>query len=77
METFSYKAVNASGKDVKGTVDAESRDEAIAKIKDQGYTPMSVGKQGALDKDISISFLSEKETSTRYECILQTVREYS
>ena len=65
METFSYKAVNASGKDVKGTVDAESRDEAIAKIKDQGYTPMSVGKQGALDKDISISFLSARKIPAR------------
>ena len=28
METFSYKAVDASGKDVKGAVEAESKDEA-------------------------------------------------
>ena len=27
METFSYKAVDASGKDVKGAVEAESKDE--------------------------------------------------
>ena len=35
METFSYKAVDASGKDVKGAVEAESRDEAARKIKEQ------------------------------------------
>ena len=28
METFSYKAVDASGKDVKGAIEAESKDEA-------------------------------------------------
>ena len=27
METFSYKAVDASGKDVKGAIEAESKDE--------------------------------------------------
>ena len=26
METFSYKAVDASGKDVKGAIEAESKD---------------------------------------------------
>ena len=29
METFSYKAVDASGKDVKGAIEAESKDEAF------------------------------------------------
>ena len=52
METFSYKAVDASGKDVKGAVEAESKDEAARKIKEQGYTPISIGKKGALDKDV-------------------------
>ena len=28
MESFSYKAVSAAGKDVKGSVEAESREEA-------------------------------------------------
>lgn len=56
METFSYKAVDASGKDVKGAVEAESRDEAARKIKEQGFTPVSIAKQGALDKDVNVSF---------------------
>lgn len=65
METFSYKAVDASGKDVKGTVDAESRDEAVRKIKEQGFLPVSVGKQGTLDKDVDISFIGKKKVPAR------------
>ena len=65
METFSYKAVDASGKDVKGAVEAESRDEAARKIKEQGFTPVSIGKQGALDKDVNVSFLGKKKIPAR------------
>ena len=57
METFSYKAVNPAGKDVKGSVEAESKEEATRKIKEQGLVPVSIGKQGALDKDVNIPML--------------------
>lgn len=77
METFSYKAVDASGKDVKGAVEAESKDEAARKIKEQGFTPISIGKQGALDKDVNLSFWSKENTGTRYERILPAVCKYS
>ena len=65
METFSYKAVDASGKDVKGAVEAESRDEAARKIKEQGFTPVSIAKQGELDKDVNLSFLGKKKIPAR------------
>ncbi len=65
METFSYKAVDASGKDVKGAVEAESRDEAARKIKEHGFTPVSIAKQGALDKDVNVSFLGKKKIPAR------------
>ena len=65
METFSYKAVDASGKDVKGAVEAESRDEAARKIKEQGFTPVSIAKQVALDKDVNVSFLGKKKIPAR------------
>lgn len=65
METFSYKAVDASGKDVKGAVEAESRDEAARKIEEQGFTPVSIAKQGALDKDVNVSFLGKKKIPAR------------
>lgn len=56
METFSYTAVGADGKEKKGTVVAETREEAAKSLKDQGLLPMSIGKQSALDKDINFSF---------------------
>ena len=65
METFSYKAVDASGKDVKGAIEAESKDEAARKIKEQGFTPISIGKQGALDKDVNLSFFGPRKIPAR------------
>lgn len=65
MESFSYKAVSAAGKDVKGSVEAESREEATRKIKEQGLIPVSIGKQGALDKDVNIPIFKGKKIPAR------------
>lgn len=65
METFSYKAVNPAGKDVKGSVEAESKEEAARKIKEQGYVPVSIDKQGTLDKDIDIPLFKGKKIPAR------------
>lgn len=65
METFSYKAVNPAGKDVKGSVEAESKEEATRKIKEQGLVPVSIGKQGALDKDVNIPMFKGKKIPAR------------
>lgn len=65
MESFSYKAVNTAGKDVKGSVEAESREEAGRKIKEQGLIPVSIGKQGALDKDVNIPIFKGKKIPAR------------
>lgn len=56
METFSYTAVDADGKEKKGSIVAETREDAARSLKDQGLLPMSIGKQNALDKDINFSF---------------------
>ena len=56
METFSYTAVGADGKEKKGSIVAETREDAARSLKDQGLLPMSIGKQSALDKDINFSF---------------------
>jgi type IV pilus assembly protein PilC len=45
MATFAYEALNAAGKPQKGTIDATSTDEAIAKIKSQGFFPTQVREQ--------------------------------
>ena len=45
MATYTYQALNASGKTQKGTVEAASSEEAIQRIKAQGYYPTSVQAQ--------------------------------
>jgi type IV pilus assembly protein PilC len=45
MATFAYEALNSSGKAQKGTIDAGNTEEAIQKIKSQGYFPTSVREQ--------------------------------
>ncbi len=45
MPTFAYEALNAAGKPQKGTIDAASSEEAVQRIKSQGFFPTSVREQ--------------------------------
>lgn len=45
MPTYAYEALNSAGKPQKGVVDATSSEEAIQRIKTQGYFPTSVREQ--------------------------------
>ena len=51
MPSFAYEALNAAGKPQKGMVDANSSEEAIAKVKAQGYFPTSIREQKAKKDD--------------------------
>jgi len=45
MATFQYEALNEAGKPQKGTINAGSSDEAIARIRSQGLFPTAVREQ--------------------------------
>jgi type IV pilus assembly protein PilC len=45
MPTFAYEAVNQAGKPMKGTVEANTSEEAVQRIKAQGYFPKEVREQ--------------------------------
>ncbi len=45
MPTYAYEALNSAGKPQKGTIEATSSEEAIQRIKSQGYFPTSVREQ--------------------------------
>ncbi len=49
MPVFQYEALNAAGQSVKSEIDAQSSDDAISKIRSQGYFPMKI-KEKALKK---------------------------
>src|SRR5690606_15960788 len=45
MATFTYEALNAAGKPQKGSIEAASSEEAIQRIKSQGFFPTAVREQ--------------------------------
>ena len=45
MPTFTYEALNAAGKPQKGQVEANTSEEAIQRIKSQGFFPTAVREQ--------------------------------
>ncbi len=45
MPNFAYEAMNAAGKTQKGTIDANSSDEAIRKLREEGLYPTAVREQ--------------------------------
>ncbi len=45
MPTFQYEALNEAGKPVKNTINAQNTEEAIARIRSQGFFPTSVREQ--------------------------------
>lgn len=64
METFSYKAIDSEGKSKNGSLDAESKQEAAKKLKDNGLIPTSIETQKAWDKDVNFSIFSKKKKVT-------------
>ena len=45
MPNYVYEALNSAGKPQKGTIEANSSEDAIQRIKSQGFFPTSVREQ--------------------------------
>lgn len=56
MTSFGYIAVDKNGKEKKGSVEAETKEKAMAEVRAMGLTPLSVTAQSFLTKDINLSF---------------------
>lgn len=65
METFSYRGIDATGREKKGSVEADSKEEAAKKVKELGLTPLAIGKQSALDKEINLPIIGRKKVPAR------------
>jgi len=46
MAVFSFRAVDAQGKEVRDEIDAANQDDATRKVRDMGYFPMQVAPKG-------------------------------
>ena len=54
MASFTYKLITTDGKEKNGTLEAETRDKALAQLKADGSTVIEVKTGGALNKPINI-----------------------
>jgi len=50
MPKFTFEAMNAAGQEIKDEIDAPTSEEAIAKIRAQGYFPTKVRQKGGAKK---------------------------
>src|ERR1051325_9757862 len=65
MPTFQYEALDQTGKPQKGAIDAHSSDEAIAKVKQQGYFPTSIREKKVKTKPIAKGEKKKKEVTLK------------
>lgn len=54
MATYGYKAITKAGKEVKGSLEADNKDLAMAELGRQELTVIDLGEQSFLTKDIDI-----------------------
>lgn len=55
MPIYAYEAVDSTGAVVKSTYEADSEDAVRMEIRRQGMTAISIGKQGALGRNLNIN----------------------
>ena len=54
MATYGYRAITKAGKEVKGSLEADNKDLAMAELRRQELTIINLGEQSFLTKDIDI-----------------------
>lgn len=56
MANYQYTAINDKGKQIKGSVEANSKESAVLSLKAEGKLPLKVVEENLLNKDISFEF---------------------
>lgn len=63
MPSFGYTAIDKSGVEVKGSINAEDREQVKKEVKGMGMIPLEIVEQSVWTKDIDLSF--EKKPTAR------------
>lgn len=58
--TYAYILLRPSGKEVKGTIEADSQSEAAQQLKSDGSTLISLEEANALSRELEIGFIKKK-----------------
>lgn len=56
MSDFTYVVVDSKGKEKRGSIEAKTREEAVGRLRSDGYMVLEVNEANALTRDISFSF---------------------
>ena len=64
---FEYVAVNAKGQECDGLFEAESKDEAITKLRGCGLYPIQVAQEGQLEPPIQINTAKDSSSFSENE----------
>lgn len=54
MAAWGFVAIDKSGKEIKGSREADNEEQALRELKAQGLIVLEITEQNALTKDISI-----------------------
>lgn len=60
MPVYNYVALSGGGSETKGTLTADNTEKARIELKRMDLMPITIEEQGALSKDINITFLEKK-----------------
>ena len=63
MANYTYVVVDSSGKERRGSLDADSRNRAAALLKKEGQILVSLNEAGVLSKNLEFSFLQRKPSA--------------
>ena len=63
MPIFGYTAIDKSGVEVKGSINAEDKEKVKREIKTMGMIPLEIVEQSVWTQDIDLNF--EKKPSAR------------
>lgn len=74
MATYGYKAITKAGKEVKGSLEADNKDLAMAELRRQELTVIDLGEQSFLTKDIDIQYQQKVENYRLRYSLMSPVR---
>lgn len=60
MASYTYTALTPAGKQTKGTISADNREDALTRLRGNGVTVINLGEAGVLNQEVSVSFLQKK-----------------
>jgi len=60
LPKFNYDVADRTGKETRGSIEADSKEKALTDLRQKGLTVISMAEQSALSRDVSLSIFQKK-----------------